>query len=107
MAEYVAKEAIYERLKYNGEPGAMVEPLLRMQRQAVEKLPVADVAPVIHGYWQKKENIMYHGTLNENVSWVSFVCSECKGEVVLEYPYCPHCPAKMDKKSQTEKENNR
>lgn len=52
--------------------------------------PAADVAPVVHGRW-------------ESTGLISCKCSVCqhlelKGS--MEYLYCPHCGAKMDKEDE-------
>ena len=53
----------------------------------VEKVPAADVAPVIHGGWIHKNGEIY--------------CSVCDSEALMdevyyESSYCPDCGAKMD-----------
>lgn len=56
-------------------------------------MPVADVAPVVHGRWISNNPHGYEWT---------FVCSNCG--YVDGYPfndrhnYCPHCGATMDEK---------
>ena len=61
--------------------------------EAILKIQVADVAPVVHGRWISKNPHGYEWT---------FVCSNC--DYVDGYPfndrhnYCPNCGAKMDEK---------
>lgn len=69
---------------------------------ALEDVPAADVAEVVHGEW-----IIEHGDYGE------MMCSVCKKippterkpdpyedfqltEFFIESPYCPHCGARMD-----------
>lgn len=58
---------------------------------AIDKIPAADVAPVVHGKW--KEN-----------SFVGATCSNCKeafdiyDNEIIRFRYCPNCGAKMDRK---------
>lgn len=79
MAEYIKKEAV-KRLINNNFSGLLA---------AIDSIPAADVAPVVHGWWNADE-----------------ICSLC-GEKSTEgldatkwdywLPnYCPHCGAKMD-----------
>lgn len=56
----------------------------------LDEAPMEDVAPVVHGHWQ-------------STGLISCRCSECqhlelKGS--MEYLYCPHCGAKMDKEDE-------
>lgn len=84
MAEYIERGAALREAKYAAVRG--LDPVA-----FVEDVPVADVAPVVHGRWISKND---HG-----YEWV-FVCSNC--DYVDGYPfndrsnYCPNCGAKMD-----------
>ena len=65
---------------------------------AIFKIPLADVAPVRHGRWEKQSGL--------------YSCSECGMTCpydvqadVIEYwacNYCPNCGAKMDKPNEPE-----
>ena len=64
-------------------------------------IPAADVAPVRHGEWLKAEddycglNIIQCSICHEE--W----CFEIDDDVIdLNYHYCPHCGAKMDKEEE-------
>lgn len=56
----------------------------------IERLPVADVAPVVHGRWIADGDF--------------FICSQCEAEMNQKNSlgadnfknYCPNCGAKMD-----------
>ena len=55
--------------------------------KALNEVPAADVAPVVHGEWLHKNGEMY--------------CSVCGSEALMDEvyyksPYCPDCGAKMD-----------
>lgn len=57
---------------------------------ALENIPAADVAPVVHSYWEHK--ITNDG---ENIG----ICHNCKYPVSWfweQAKYCPNCGAKMD-----------
>lgn len=49
------------------------------------EMPDADVEPIRHGEWIDKGDANYY-------------CSECDGAVRHNYPNCPFCRAKMDKR---------
>ena len=53
---------------------------------AIDELPAADVAPVVHGRWLK----------NTRFKEKRRKCSECGFHSEFEFNYCPNCGAKMD-----------
>lgn len=67
----------YEHLDDNGITGAL---------NAIEEMPAADVEPVRHGHWITDDSKIY----------LRHKCSECGNAVILKYPYCENCGAKMD-----------
>lgn len=64
-------------------------------RMGVKAFPTADVAPVVHGRWEEKE---------DGFGDVYYDCSVCRESFCLIdgmptdnlYIYCPNCGAKMD-----------
>ena len=81
---------------------AYFNPYFRQEQYAIEvlnKMPVEDVAPVIHGKWLEDE---------EDVKWgnslIKRFCSNCKKTAYWDeekycfvlFKYCPNCGAKMD-----------
>ena len=57
-------------------------------KDLIRKAPTADVAPVVHGEWIRKNGELY--------------CSVCGNEALMDEvyyksPYCPDCGAKMDR----------
>nr|DAZ47749.1 MAG TPA: zinc-ribbon domain protein [Caudoviricetes sp.] len=98
MAEYIEREAaIHAIMKvYVRTAGYKARERVFEAKEAVHRLPVADVAPVVHGRW-----IRPHWK-NSNYCCD---CSECGGEAMHRdyqwhkngiYPICPNCGAKMD-----------
>ena len=62
----------------------------------VKEVPDADVAPVVHGHWvQKREMVRTIGAKN-------YTCSEC-GKEAKYGNYCPNCGAKMDEEANDDK----
>lgn len=98
MAEYIEREAAIDAIMkvYVGTAGYKTRERVWETREAIQKLPASDVAPVVHGRW-----IRPHWK-NSNYCCD---CSECGGEAMHRdyqwdknsiYPICPNCGAKMD-----------
>ena len=94
MAEYIEREKAYEAVLFAPcGSGYQYEATC-----AIDLMPAADVAPVVHGKWLKPEYEYHVG-----------ICSLC-GCVPLKpafrstpYNYCPNCGAKMNEE---EHDNN-
>lgn len=75
----------YEAHHYAGE-------CLRDCKEAIENIPAADVAPVVHGRWVsvagKRDRICSRCLRNE-----PYKNADDNAEV---FEFCPHCGAKMD-----------
>lgn len=91
MNEYIKREEIrraYEKLTRSYVNG---NPYIADWRfdEMIEKLPAADVAPVVHGRWE---------TNSDRPD--SLICSVCKCGFDMwkhePHNYCPNCGAKMD-----------
>ena len=85
MKEYIEREAAMNKF-------SDLLPIGRSIRQSILEVPVADVAPVVHGEWIKGE---------ENSHRRIIECSHCKTGWVLNNSetnpnYCPNCGARMD-----------
>ena len=76
MAEYIVREAVIDLITRRYENPEICT-------QEINSIPVADVAPVVHGRWKR-----YGKNLGE--------CSECGEVVAIRNNYCPNCGAKMD-----------
>ena len=64
--------------------------------EIADEVPAADVAPVVHGHWvQKREMVRTIGAKN-------YTCSEC-GKEAKYGNYCPNCGAKMDEEVNDDK----
>ena len=103
MAEYIEREALYEKAYWHGEHPDVGNPFPdgvdAIDIEDVDAIPAADVAPVRHGRW-----ISLIECANEGV-----YCSICKKKVwksdyawcskksrnKLRFNYCPNCGAKM------------
>lgn len=98
MAEYIDREVCLSILRAKANMAVLMDaaPYFEKAAQMLEKLPAADVAPVVHGRW-----IRPHWKNNNYCC----DCSECGGEAMHRdyqwhkngvYPICPNCGAKMD-----------
>ena len=91
MAEYIKRENVLaeidEFVKQNIAHGFPVDVFdIEMMKKMVEKLPAADVAPVVHSKWEICCDGYYP------------YCKRCRnepqGRVMTQF--CPNCGAKMD-----------
>lgn len=91
MAEYIEREAAHRMMKnlqrYAYTSAISAESHITVSADDVnfglDKIPAADVSPVVHGHWVK------HGDY--------CTCSECGNSGVSWLNYCSNCGAKMDK----------
>lgn len=96
MAEYIAREAVIDRLKRNLDacnPDSFSELCYRDAIETVKRFPAADVATVVHGRWILERE--------PNGKPYCFHCSVCDSDyhcigIVVASDYCPNCGAKMD-----------
>lgn len=82
MDDYIKREAVLMKL--------MQDRCSAKNLQSISDVPAADVAPVVHSYWEHK--IANDG---EKIG----ICHNCKYPVSWfweQTKYCPHCGAKMD-----------
>ena len=92
MAEYIEREAAIDAIMkvYVRTAGYKARERVFEAEEAVHRLPVADVAPVVHGRWIEQEKYTFG---------VMYDCSIC-GNRILDnghsWNYCPNCGARMD-----------
>lgn len=94
MAEYIDREALYEKAYWHGEHPDVGNPFPdgvdAIDIKDVDAIPAADVAPVRHGRWIEQEKYTFG---------VMYDCSIC-GNRILDtghsWNYCPNCGARMD-----------
>ena len=89
MAGYIERDAVIRAVMaakwVDGSDGAMA-------MEIVASPPAADVAPVVHGRWERDADGDWYCT---NCDEVVAIC-ESGRERTYRKPYCPNCGAKMD-----------
>ena len=102
MAEYIDREALMKfpiRRDHCDKEHANEHFIngIETVMEYAKKLPAVDVAPVVHGRWEKR---FCHPM--RNGEW-QYICSVCKDSdywnenvCVQKHNYCPNCGAKMD-----------
>lgn len=92
MDEYIKREAVIDRLKRNLDacnPGSFSELCYRDAIETVKCFPAADVAPVVHGRWEKH----YRSGTPVAEGYVSTCCDMWNNR---KSDYCPFCGAIME-----------
>ncbi len=103
MAEYIRRDAAICKIEQINpvDYGAMWDyeahhwagECLRDCKEAIDSIPAADVAPVVHGRWEMRPTGMATDTGPEYKAYCT-VCNEPNKQ--YQPPFCPHCGAKMD-----------
>lgn len=94
MAEYMSREATFNAITdlAGKAPTRSAYEAVWKSARALNKIPVADVAPVVHGRW-----VSVPGKRDR-------ICSRCLRDEPYKnadddaemFEFCPHCGAKMD-----------
>ena len=84
MTEYIERKAIRDAL-YDADAITM------SGVKILNQFPVADVAPVRHGCWERVIPSKSAAKWSTKVS-----CSNCHSAGYAHHKYCPNCGAKMD-----------
>lgn len=107
MAEYIDRAVCLSILRAKANMAVLMDasPYFEKAAQMLEKLPAADVAPVVHGRWTPSESDFDDDdTLFDVEEWCDWQCSACREDICYEDPmpprllpkHCPNCGAKMD-----------
>ncbi len=94
MTEYIDRNAFLEHIKKTNRYFDV--------KHDIENFPAADVAPVVHSYWESYDCSQYMGTDEYGEpKWRNgkfYVCHNhrCRRKTVVKSHYCPNCGAKMD-----------
>lgn len=100
MAEYLNREVCLSILRAKANMAVLMDaaPYFEKAAQMLEKLPAADVAPVVHGRWKSVDSSYWRWTPSGGVSvaHITYRCERCGRGTVVKTDYCPNCGAKMD-----------
>lgn len=90
-AEYIEREACLSILRAKANMAVLMDaaPYFEKAAQMLEKLPAADVAPVVHARWITRSD---KGIISMTHP---YMCSRCWRVEMNKEPYC-NCGAKMD-----------
>lgn len=91
MSEYIERQEVYSEI--NKLP--LTEDAAMEILWAIDDIPTADVAPVVHSSWEEIKDDPY------GIFDYHFKCKKCHGETpqkayLIAPDYCPICGAKMD-----------
>lgn len=88
MTEYIERKAVVDAITdiYISTAGYKTRQRVWKTKEAVQQLPTADVAPVVHGHWG--DNFI-PGSMLCGCSECGFTCG------AYSFLYCPMCGAKM------------
>ena len=100
MADYIERGtgvSIF-RAKANMAVLSDAAPYFEKAAQMLEKLPAADVAPVVRGVWEKEPSSYWRWTSSGAVAVTrtTYRCGLCGRGTAVKSNYCPNCGAKMD-----------
>jgi len=99
MAEYIDKEKTVKTLDDIAiESRGVYSIIICSCARAIERIPTADVRPVVKAHWTD------HRTIEHDGEWY---CSACGKEITIymgadrkdRYAYCPNCGADMREES--------
>ena len=91
MAEYIEREEFYEQMNATGAEFSLCDAL-----EMIANFPAADVAPVVHGWWDDSGRYTFPGG-STAVRCTNCGCALTKSEYHLNnWNYCPVCGTKMD-----------
>ena len=104
MAEYIERSAGVSILRAKANMAVLMDaaPYFEKAAQMLEKLPAADVAPVVHGRWTETDWVEMESGGHELIKTpkAALRCSNCrncfKKELLWKTNFCPNCGAKMD-----------
>lgn len=95
MAEYIKRDAALRAVQGQRSPcrSPAQNRMLDCLKAAVIRISAADVAPVVHGWWEMRPTGMATDTGPEYKAYCT-VCNEPNKQ--YQPPFCPNCGAKMD-----------
>lgn len=100
MAEYINRAVCLSILRAKANMAVLMDaaPYFEKAAQMLEKLPAADVAPVVRGVWEKEPSSYWGWTSSGAVAvtHTTYRCGLCGRGTAVKSNYCPNCGAKME-----------
>ena len=87
MAEYIGKKFTKDHLQLESDCGYIKT--LEDVFKVIDAIPTAEVAPVVHGRWEKSGSLL-------ECQYCGEIYSQLGGNSGKSWKYCPNCGAKMD-----------
>lgn len=98
MAEYIERETAVDAVSevYYDTPDVNLS--AEKFEAAISTIPTADVAPVVHGLWEREPASYWRWTPSGAVAVTrtTYRCGLCGRGTAVKSNYCPNCGAKMD-----------
>ncbi len=94
MDEYIKKETVISIFEAKSamcgysDTAALAAKVYYNAARMVEKLPAADLRPVVRGEWDAR-------VMKDIGTYTVYWCSECSNFSYFEYDFCPSCGAEM------------
>ena len=90
---YITKNQAIHAMEQVTQPECFIEDTRKNFVKIIEELPAADVAPVVHGQWERMRRC------SDAYGTTEATCQACKTQQRLgDYSdYCPKCGARMRK----------
>ena len=91
MADYIERDAVVDLITRRYENPEICT-------QEINSIPAADVAPVVHGRWEREPASYWRWTPSGAVAVTrtTYRCGLCGRGTAVKSNYCPNCGAKMD-----------
>ena len=100
MAEYIKREAVLRAVQGQSSPcrSPAQNRMLDCLKAGVIRISAADVAPVVHGLWEREPASYWRWTPSGAVAVTrtTYRCGLCGRGTAVKSNYCPHCGAMMD-----------
>lgn len=104
MAEYIERE----RLKQGISEDALNtltswdDSLMAMVMADIDECPTVDVAPVVHGRWERVDSPYYRVSPFGGIraECITYRCGRCGYGTAVRTHYCPYCGARMDEEAE-------